>query len=172
MNRIYLVELVNSFQHGKTSRRDFLKQAAALLGSAAAANLLLDASLAYPASAASPAPEKMTGMSLASAPDAVAESGLVTQLVQRTDASGQVLMGYLSRSADAATKPQSAVVIIQEWWGINQNIKDIANRFAKAGYVAFAPDLYHGAVATEPNEAQKLAMELVMADAVSEIQGS
>jgi carboxymethylenebutenolidase len=169
MDRIYLLELVKSVQHGQVGRRDFLKQAAVLLGSAAAANLLLEASLAFPAEAAPPAAAEPAARA-SSAPNAIAEGGLVTQLVQHTDASGQVLMGYLSRSAE--TKPQPAVVVIQEWWGLNQNIKDIANRFAQAGYVAFAPDLYHGAVATEPNDAQKLAMELVMADAVREIQGA
>jgi carboxymethylenebutenolidase len=169
MDRIYLLELVKSVQHGQIGRRNFLKQTAVLLGSAAAANLLLEASLALPAEAAPPAAAKPASR-VSSAPQAAVASGLVTQLVQQTDASGQVLMGYLSRSADA--KPQPAVVVIQEWWGLNQNIKDIANRFAQAGYVAFAPDLYHGAVASEPNDAQKLAMELVMADAVREIQGA
>jgi carboxymethylenebutenolidase len=169
MDRIYLLELVKSVQHGQIGRRNFLKQTAVLLGSAAAANLLLEASLALPAEAAPPAAAKPASR-VSSASQAAVASGLVTQLVQQTDAGGQVLMGYLSRSADA--KPQPAVVVIQEWWGLNQNIKDIANRFAQAGYVAFAPDLYHGAVAAEPNDAQKLAMELVMADAVREIQGA
>jgi carboxymethylenebutenolidase len=62
------------------------------------------------------------------------------------------------------------VVVIQEWWGLNDHIKDVANRFAEQGYVALAPDLYKGVVVTEPDEAMKLVMELDMAEAVREIQ--
>jgi carboxymethylenebutenolidase len=63
-----------------------------------------------------------------------------------------------------------AVVVIQEWWGVDDHIKDVTDRFAAAGYVALAPDLYKGAVATEPDEARKLVMELDMVEAVAEIQ--
>ena len=50
-----------------------------------------------------------------------------------------------------------AVVMIHEWWGLNQNIKDMANLLAKQGFVVLAADLYHGKVADSP----QLAMELV-----------
>lgn len=50
-----------------------------------------------------------------------------------------------------------AVVMIHEWWGLNQNIKDMANLLAKQGFVVLAADLYHGKVADNP----QLAMELV-----------
>jgi carboxymethylenebutenolidase len=62
------------------------------------------------------------------------------------------------------------VVVIQEWWGLNEHIKDVTRRLANEGFVALAPDLYHGAVTTEPDEARKLVMELDMAEAVREIQ--
>jgi carboxymethylenebutenolidase len=52
------------------------------------------------------------------------------------------------------------VVLIQEWWGLVEHIKDVCERFAGEGFVAVAPDLYHGAVASEPDEAGKLAMGL------------
>ena len=48
--------------------------------------------------------------------------------------------------------PHRAVVVIQEWWGLNEHIRDVARRFADAGYLALAPDLYHGAVADEPDQ--------------------
>ena len=51
----------------------------------------------------------------------------------------------------------AAVVMIHEWWGLNQNIKDMANLLAKQGFVVLAADLYHGKVADNP----QLAMELV-----------
>jgi carboxymethylenebutenolidase len=79
-------------------------------------------------------------------------------------------MGYLAHQT--GTEPAPAVIVIQEWWGLNDHIKDIADRFAAAGYVALAPDLYHGQVATEPDEARKLAMALGSADAVAEIRAA
>src|SRR5262249_54009689 len=52
--------------------------------------------------------------------------------------------------------PFPAVVVIQEWWGLNDWIKDQAKHLAKEGYVALAPDLYRGKVATDPKTAQEL----------------
>ena len=49
--------------------------------------------------------------------------------------------GYL---ALPATESGPAVIIIQEWWGLVGHITDVVDRFAAAGFVAFAPDLYHG----------------------------
>ena len=53
-----------------------------------------------------------------------------------------------------------AVLVIQEWWGLVGHITDVVDRFASAGFVAFAPDLYHGQAASEPDTAKKLLMEL------------
>jgi carboxymethylenebutenolidase len=77
-------------------------------------------------------------------------------------------MGYLARPA--GDTPLPAIVVIQEWWGLNDHIKDVTQRFAGEGFVALAPDLYHGVSTTEPDEARKLVMELDMAAAVSEIR--
>ena len=52
------------------------------------------------------------------------------------------------------------VIVIQEWWGIVQHIKSVCERFAQAGFVALAPDLYHGKTTTEPDEATKLLMAM------------
>ena len=49
-----------------------------------------------------------------------------------------------------------AVIMIHEWWGVNQNIKDMANLLAKQGFVVLAADLYHGKVADNPNQAMEL----------------
>lgn len=61
-------------------------------------------------------------------------------------------------------KPESgrgpAVIVIQEWWGLVAHIQDVVDRFAKEGFVAFAPDLYHGKTTTSPDEAGRLLMEL------------
>ncbi len=50
------------------------------------------------------------------------------------------------------------VVLIQEWWGIEPHIRDLAQKLATEGFVVAVPDLYHGKVATEPNDAQKMVM--------------
>jgi carboxymethylenebutenolidase len=49
-----------------------------------------------------------------------------------------------------------AVIVIQEWWGLNPQICGIADRYAAAGYNALAPDLYHGRVTQDPDEASHL----------------
>ncbi|HYM16336.1 MAG TPA: dienelactone hydrolase family protein [Dehalococcoidia bacterium] len=79
-------------------------------------------------------------------------------------------MGYLARPDDAG--PHPGVVVIQEWWGLDGHIKDVAERFARAGFVALAPDLYHGEFATEPDEARKLAMALNRAQALTDLTGA
>ena len=75
--------------------------------------------------------------------------------------------GFLAHPEDG--KPHPGVILIQEWWGIEPHIKDLAARLARAGYVVLAPDLYHGKVATEPNEAQKARMALDSQQAAGEI---
>ena len=68
--------------------------------------------------------------------------------------------------------PWPGVVVIQEWWGLDNHIKSIADRFAEHGYIALAPDLYGGQVATEPDEARKLAMGLIWSEALAVIQSA
>jgi carboxymethylenebutenolidase len=63
------------------------------------------------------------------------------------------------------------VIVIQEWWGIDEHIKSLTIKFADQNYPAMAPDLYHGKIANEPDEAQKLRMEMKMEDALLEIKG-
>jgi carboxymethylenebutenolidase len=64
------------------------------------------------------------------------------------------------------------VLVVQEWWGLVPHIKDVADRFAAAGYVALAPDLYHGRAAAEPDEARKLMMELQIGQAAKDMSGA
>ena len=65
-----------------------------------------------------------------------------------------------------------AVVVIQEWWGLNDHIKDIANRWAGEGFTAIAPDLYRGIVATNPDEASKLMNALEIEDGLDTIKNA
>lgn len=83
---------------------------------------------------------------------------------------GQTLTGYLVRPEAPGRYP--GVVVIQEWWGLDEHIKDIADRFAREGFIALAPDLYHGKGVSEPDEARKAVMQLDMPAAVREIQST
>jgi carboxymethylenebutenolidase len=64
------------------------------------------------------------------------------------------------------------VVVIQEWWGLVPHITDVAERFARAGFVALAPDLYHGDVARSPDEAGKLMMALNIEETEKDLRGA
>jgi carboxymethylenebutenolidase len=72
--------------------------------------------------------------------------------------------------------PQQAggpgVVVIQEWWGLVDHIKDVCDRFAAAGFVAVAPDLFHGKSTKSPDEAGKLMMSLRIDEAEKELEGA
>jgi len=74
--------------------------------------------------------------------------------------------GYLAKPV---TDHGPAIIVIQEWWGLVGHIKDVVDRFASAGFVAFAPDLYHGQASTEPDTAKKLMMELQLDGAGTEM---
>ena len=65
-----------------------------------------------------------------------------------------------------------AVVVIQEWWGLNDHIKDIANRYAGEGFISIAPDLYRGKVATNPEEAGKMMHALQIEDGLDTISNA
>jgi carboxymethylenebutenolidase len=77
--------------------------------------------------------------------------------------------GYLA-APEAGGGP--GVIVIQEWWGLVPHIKEVVERFAAAGFVALAPDLYHGVQTTEPDEAGKLIMGLAMDQAAKDIAGA
>ncbi|GBD10918.1 Carboxymethylenebutenolidase [bacterium HR23] len=80
---------------------------------------------------------------------------------------GSKTPGYLAQPAQPGKYP--GVVVIQEWWGLEPHIQDVTRRFAREGFIALAPDLYHGKIAREPSEAEKLMMALNMEQAVREI---
>lgn len=65
-----------------------------------------------------------------------------------------------------------AVVVIQEWWGLVPHIEELTDRFAADGFLALAPDLYHGRKTKSPDEAAKLLMELDAERAIQEISGA
>jgi carboxymethylenebutenolidase len=80
---------------------------------------------------------------------------------------GETGTGYLA--SPTGDGPFSGVIVVQEWWGLDDHIKDVAGRFAREGFVALAPDLYHGKVTKEPDEAQKMMMSLDVPRASKEL---
>jgi carboxymethylenebutenolidase len=86
---------------------------------------------------------------------------------QRPD--GQSVQGYLAepaQSTDGSSAP--AVVVIQEWWGLNAQIRGVADRLAAAGYQALVPDLYRGKLTVEAEEAHHLMTGLNFGEAASQ----
>jgi carboxymethylenebutenolidase len=63
-----------------------------------------------------------------------------------------------------------SVIVIQEWWGVNDHIRDIAGRYAAEGFTAIAPDLYRGQVAKTPDEASKMMHGLAIEDGIDTIR--
>ena len=64
------------------------------------------------------------------------------------------------------------VIVLQEWWGLVEHIKDVADRSVGRGFVALAPDLYHGASATSPDDAGKLMMALDIGRVERDLRGA
>jgi carboxymethylenebutenolidase len=87
----------------------------------------------------------------------------------RFPSNGHTCDGYLALPSSGKGP---AVVVIQEWWGLVPHIEDLANRFAREGFIALAPDLYHGKTTTSPDEAGKMLMELNGEQAQKEIAGA
>jgi len=80
---------------------------------------------------------------------------------------GEKVDGFLARPEGEGPFP--GVIVVQEWWGLEEHIKDVARRFATEGFAALAPDLYHGKATKEPDEAQKMMMALDMGRASKEL---
>jgi carboxymethylenebutenolidase len=76
---------------------------------------------------------------------------------------------YVARPSE---KPTATIVLIQEYWGINDHIRDIAGRYAKEGYLCVAPDLYRGRVAADSKEAAALMQSLDLNDGLEIIRKS
>jgi carboxymethylenebutenolidase len=84
---------------------------------------------------------------------------------------GATTSGYLAEPA-AGKGNGKGVVVIQEYWGLNDHVKDVAERFAREGFVALAPDLYHGKVTKSPDEAGRMLMALNIAQAERDLRGA
>lgn len=82
---------------------------------------------------------------------------------------GGACRGYLAKLASGQGP---GLVVIQEWWGLVDHIQQVADRFAREGFVALAPDLYHGKSTKSPDEAGKLFMALNIDQAEKDLRGA
>jgi len=85
-------------------------------------------------------------------------------------AGGRTAGGYLVEAEGEGQHP--GLIVIQEWWGLNDHIKNIADRFAAQGYVALAPDLYDGTVTKDSAKAGELMQRLDQGKALETLDGA
>ncbi|PAP76941.1 dienelactone hydrolase family protein [Rubrivirga marina] len=90
--------------------------------------------------------------------DGADAEGVVTETVPYATVGGETVTGYLARP-EGAEAGLPGVIVIQEWWGLNENIEAMARRLAAQGYAALAVDLYGGQVATTPDSAMAFMRE-------------
>src|SRR6476660_947627 len=76
---------------------------------------------------------------------------------------------YVARPDGDAT---AVVILIQEWWGINDHIRDIAGRYSREGYICVAPDLYRGRLAADAEEAGRMMKALALEDGVAIVRSA
>ena len=83
-------------------------------------------------------------------------------------ANGGTGTGYLAEPEDSGP----GLIVLQEWWGLDDHIRDVSDRFAAEGFVALAPDLFHGETTDKPDEAQQKMMAMNMDEAEKEVRGA
>ncbi len=89
---------------------------------------------------------------------------MTTRTIEFRRPDGQAVAGHLAE----AEQPLGAVVVIQEWWGVNAQILGVAERLAAAGFTALVPDLYRGKSTVEAEEAHHLMTGLNFGDAAAQ----
>jgi carboxymethylenebutenolidase len=82
---------------------------------------------------------------------------------------GDTATGYLA-VPESGSGP--GLIVLQEWWGMDDSVKRYADRFADAGFFALAPDLYHGETTEQPDEAQQKMMAMNMDRTVKDMRGA
>jgi carboxymethylenebutenolidase len=151
------------------SNRSLVTQLFALVAAAAFAAACSRSEAPAPAAPAKPSQDPVAATAAAHAHDAPTPSPLAEEqpkvaLLEQEVAYGAAekrnLVGFLAMPADAA-EPLPGIIVIHEWWGLNDNIKSVTRRLAGEGYVALAVDLYGGATADTPERAQKLMAAVV-----------
>jgi carboxymethylenebutenolidase len=85
------------------------------------------------------------------------------------ESNGGTAPGYLA-VPDSGRGP--ATVVMQEWWGVDEHIRDVCDRLSREGFLALAPDLYRGKTTDQPDEAQQMMMALSMEQAEKDMRGA
>lgn len=91
-----------------------------------------------------------------------------TQMLRIDTTNGKTSAFVAMPAADSG----KAVLVIHEWWGLNDHIRDIARRYAAEGFIALAPDLYRGKIAKDSTEASSLMHELAIDDGLDTIKNA
>lgn len=91
-----------------------------------------------------------------------------TETLSFSTANGETT-AYVARPDNDTEK---AVIVVQEYWGLNDHIKDIANRYAAEGFIAIAPDLYRGKIAADASEASKMMQTLSIENGLDMIENT
>ena len=164
--QVYLgEETVEDFQDGLITRRAMLKRLIVICGGTAAAAAVLSAcgvpvnapptSSTAPTAAGATSPPPPPTPGLAKGPLTVAKEDAAVKTSDVTFKSDTDVMGYLARPAAEGSYP--GVIVIHENRGLNDHIRDVARRLAKAGYIALAPDLVSRAGGTDKLERDKVS---------------
>src|SRR3954452_23431201 len=82
---------------------------------------------------------------------------------------GDTATGYL---AEPESGRGPGVIVLQEWWGMDDSVRRYVDRFAEAGFLALAPDLYHGETTEQPDEAEQKMMAMNMNRTVKDMRGA
>lgn len=85
---------------------------------------------------------------------------VISQTMAYTEFRDELVYGYFAAPADMF-EPLPAIIMIHEWWGLNDNIRAMADRLAGEGYIVFAVDMFRGKVANTPGEARLLMLDVV-----------
>jgi carboxymethylenebutenolidase len=80
---------------------------------------------------------------------------------------GGATTAYVAQPETTGESAPAAVILIQEWWGINDHIRDLAGRYAREGFLCVAPDLFRGKITQDADEASKLMHELQIDDGIN-----
>ena len=100
--------------------------------------------------------------------DGLPATSVVTETVTYATVDGEAVEGYLARP-EGAEGPLPGIVVIHEWWGLNDNIRSMADQLAGEGYQALAVDLYDGQVASDRDmAAQLMSGSMEKSDALTE----
>jgi carboxymethylenebutenolidase len=114
------------------------------------------------------AKEHANDMTDASPGALVAPSAMVaSQTMAYIEFDDELIYGYFSAPADMF-EPLPAVIMIHEWWGLNDNIRAMADRLAAEGYIVMAIDLYGGKIAASAAEAKVLMTQVVESPEIAE----